>query len=41
MWFIVAVYKEKKLLNENAIEMAPTQTFDDLLYEALEYNVFD
>ena len=41
MWFIVAVYKEKKLLNENTIEMEPTRTFDDLLFEALDYDVFD
>ena len=37
MWFIVAIYKEKKLLCENAVQMEPTQTFDDLLYEVLGY----
>ena len=35
MWFIVAIYKEKKLLCENAVQMESTQTFDDLLYEVL------
>src|ERR1041384_1613650 len=41
MWFIVAIYKEKKLLCENAVQMEPTQTFDDLLYEVLGYDLFD
>ncbi len=41
MWFIVAIYKEKKLLSEDAVEMEITQTFDDLLFEALGYNIFD
>jgi len=41
MWFIVAIYKENKLLNENALEIETTQTFDNLLYEALDYDIFD
>jgi len=41
MWFIVALYKEKKLLSENAIEMEASDTFGDLLYEALGYDIFD
>src|SRR5271154_3301596 len=42
MWFIVAVYKEKKLLNENAIEMETSlHTFNDLLLEVLGYDIFD
>ena len=41
MWFIVAVYKEKKLLSEDAVEMESTQTFDDLLFEVLGYDIFD
>ena len=41
MWFIVAVYKEKKLLNEDAVELEPTQTFNDLLFEVLDYDIFD
>jgi hypothetical protein len=41
IWFIVAVYKETKLLSEDAIEMESSQTFDDLLFEALGYDIFD
>ena len=37
MWFIVALYKDKKLLNENAVEMEASDTFGDLLFEALGY----
>ena len=41
MWFIVAVYKEMKLLNEDAVEMESTETFNDLLFEVLGYDIFD
>src|SRR6266498_1916881 len=41
MWFIVAVYKEKKLLSEDAVEMESTETFGDLLFEVLGYDIFD
>ncbi|GES81793.1 hypothetical protein GLOIN_2v1482475 [Rhizophagus clarus] len=41
MWFIVAVYKEKKLLSEDAVEMESTETFGDLLFEILGYDIFD
>ncbi|UZO23562.1 uncharacterized protein OCT59_015896 [Rhizophagus irregularis] len=41
MWFIVAVYKETKLLNEDAVEMESTETFSDLLFEVLGYDIFD
>jgi hypothetical protein len=41
MWFIVAVYKEKKLLNEDAVEVESTRTFGDLLFEVLGYDIFD
>ena len=41
MWFIVAVYKETKLLNEDAVEIESTETFGDLLYEVLGYDIFD
>ena len=41
MWFIVALYKDKKLLSENAVEMEASNTFGDLLFEVLEYDVFD
>ncbi len=33
MWFVVALYKEKKLLSENTIEMEVSDTFGDLLFE--------
>jgi cell division protein FtsL len=36
MWFILAVYKEKKLLNEDAVEMVSTETL-----EVLDYDIFD
>jgi len=41
MWFIVAVYRETKLLNEDALEMESTETFGDLLFEVLGYDIFD
>ena len=41
MWFIVSVYKEKKLLSEDAVEMESTETFGDLLFEVLGYDIFD
>ena len=41
MWFIVAVYKEAKLLNEDAVELESTETFGDLLFEVLGYDIFD
>src|SRR5581483_864806 len=41
MWFIAAVYKETKLLNENAVEIDSTETFSDLLFEVLGYDIFD
>ncbi|GBB94021.1 hypothetical protein RclHR1_22760001 [Rhizophagus clarus] len=41
MWFIAAVYKEKKLLSEDAVEMESTETFSDLLFEILGYDIFD
>ena len=41
MWFIVAVYKEAKLLNEDAVELDSTETFADLLFEVLGYDIFD
>lgn len=41
MWFIAAVYKETKLLNEDAVEIDSTETFSDLLFEVLGYDIFD
>ncbi|GBB99535.1 hypothetical protein RclHR1_03550015 [Rhizophagus clarus] len=41
MWFIAAVYKKKKLLSEDAVEMESTETFSDLLFEILGYDIFD
>jgi hypothetical protein len=41
MWFIVAIYKEKKLLNEDAVEVESKETFGDLLFEVLGYSIFD
>jgi hypothetical protein len=41
MWFIATVYKEKKLLSENAVEMEFTETFGNLLFEILGYDIFD
>ncbi|GBB87231.1 hypothetical protein RclHR1_13680004 [Rhizophagus clarus] len=41
MWFIAAVYKEKKLLSEDAVKMESTETFGDLLFEILGYDIFD
>ena len=41
MWFIVALYKDKKLLSENAVEMEASDTFGDLFFEALGYYAFD
>ncbi|GES77507.1 hypothetical protein GLOIN_2v1482475 [Rhizophagus clarus] len=41
MWFIAAVYKKKKLLSEDAVEMESTETFGDLLFEILGYDIFD
>ena len=42
MWFIISLYKEKKFLSENAVEMeVSANTFSDLLFEVLGYDVFD
>jgi len=40
MWFMVTVYKEKKLLNEDAMEKESTWTFDDLLFEVFFFFLF-
>ena len=37
MYFIVAVYKQNKLLLEDAITMEEDNNFEDLLIETLEY----
>jgi hypothetical protein len=37
MYFIIAVYEQKKLLQEDAITMEEDKNFEDLLIETLGY----
>ena len=41
MWFIVATYKEKELLSEDAIEMESTQTLMIYYQKSCGYDIFD